>query len=372
MESWPCALSCSTICISAHLKETHIALLGYVSAFYPLCLILLTWVCIELHGRNLKPLILLWRPIHGLLVKLRRGCDLSHSDLIGTFSSFFFLSYSKLIFQSTMLLTCQTMGSYDGNIIQQVMLIDPSTDCRSSQHLQFAIPALLILLFCVILPSILFLLYSTRRFQACLSKCHLTGPHLAMLNIFMEKYHSCCRDGLEGGRDLRIFAGFYFILRIIICLYGSIPGSWRHSLTFWTYQTILFSTAALVIAFVKPYKNTYMNFLDALLLALTALLSHLLSRQYKLINPTFLFVMCILPAVGFGLCNILWITNRLRRWITDFFKQKCCNGVVYSAALGCVHGFSTSEQQRLLLPTHMTVETTNYQTNYQTINWQCM
>ena len=255
-----------------------------------------------------------------------------------------------------MLLACQTIGSYNDNIIQQVMLIDPSTDCHSAQHLQIAIPALLISLFCVILPSILFLLYSTRRFQACLSKCHLTGPHLAMVNIFMEKYHSCCRDGLEGGRDMRIFAGFYFILRILTGLYGNIPGSWRHSLSFWTYQTILFSTATFLIAFVKPYKKTYMNFFDALLLALSALLSHLLSQPYKFINPTLLFVLCILPAVGFGMYNILMITNRLRRWITDFFKQKCCKRVTHSAA------HSTSKQQRLLLPTHMTVETTNYQT----------
>jgi hypothetical protein len=41
-------------CISPHLKLIHIFLLYYISGFYPLILIGITWACIELHSRNYK------------------------------------------------------------------------------------------------------------------------------------------------------------------------------------------------------------------------------------------------------------------------------------------------------------------------------
>lgn len=46
-------------CISSKIKPFHIGLLGYTSIFYPLCLIVLTWISIELHDSNFKPLVLL-------------------------------------------------------------------------------------------------------------------------------------------------------------------------------------------------------------------------------------------------------------------------------------------------------------------------
>ena len=60
-------------CLSSKLKFMHIAYLGYISAFYPPLLILLTWICVELHGHNLRPLVLLWKPFHRCFVRLRRG-----------------------------------------------------------------------------------------------------------------------------------------------------------------------------------------------------------------------------------------------------------------------------------------------------------
>ena len=47
-------------CISPHFKQLHIISLFYISAFYPLILIGLTWACIEIHSRNFKPFVWLW------------------------------------------------------------------------------------------------------------------------------------------------------------------------------------------------------------------------------------------------------------------------------------------------------------------------
>ena len=47
----------SPFCISTKLKPLHFALLGYFSIFYPMVLMLLTWLLIKLHDHNFKPLV---------------------------------------------------------------------------------------------------------------------------------------------------------------------------------------------------------------------------------------------------------------------------------------------------------------------------
>ena len=68
-------------CISSQLRSIHVVFLGYISALYPFLLILLTWFCVELHGRNFRPIVWLWRPFHRCFVQLRRGWN-TKSDLI--------------------------------------------------------------------------------------------------------------------------------------------------------------------------------------------------------------------------------------------------------------------------------------------------
>ena len=288
------------------------------------------------------------KTFHRFIVKLRKGHKPNcYSDLVGVFASFFYLSYSKLAFQLLMFIRCHKLLRQGTKTMEPVMTTDPSTHCYTPKHLLFAIPAMLILSFCVILPSILFILCSIRSFQACLLKCHLNGRYLAMINIFMEKYNGCCRDGLNGGRDMRFFGGLYFILRALSNTYGVI----ETSLPFWTYQTIIFSSTALLIAFVKPYKNLHANVCDAFLLALTALISHVLSQEPGLISPTLLSILIATPAVVFCSYNILIITNGFRRKIVDLFKQMCCRRVTRQDVLCGVLERGTSECDPLIVPT---------------------
>ena len=87
----------SPFCLSSKLKSIHVFSLGYASAFHPFLLILLIWLCVELHGHNFIPIVCLWRPFHGCFVQLRRGWN-TKSDLIDVFASFFLLSYCKILY----------------------------------------------------------------------------------------------------------------------------------------------------------------------------------------------------------------------------------------------------------------------------------
>ena len=84
-------------CISPKVDQTQITLLGFISVFYPLLLILLTWTLVTLHDRNVKVIVHFWRPFHKIFVTIRRQWD-SRSDLINVFATFLLLSYGKLFY----------------------------------------------------------------------------------------------------------------------------------------------------------------------------------------------------------------------------------------------------------------------------------
>ena len=52
-------------CVSQSLTNIHVLALQYVSAFYPLLLIALTYTCVELHGHNFKPIVWLLEQLKG-------------------------------------------------------------------------------------------------------------------------------------------------------------------------------------------------------------------------------------------------------------------------------------------------------------------
>ena len=266
-------------CVSSTLKPIHVTFLGYISIFYPLSLILLTWVCVELHGHNFRPLVWLWRPFHRCFVHLRRGWDMK-SDTVDVFASFFLLSFTKVMYQLLLLLINLRIKNvtYDhsynlGHI--SVVNVDENVLYGSFEHLTFAIPAIFI--FCVfnLLPTLLLIFYPLRVFRACLSKCRLDR---IALNTFVEKFYGCYRDGLDGGRDMRSFAGFYFVVRIMLFSADGIGDILMFSNNNpWFLRNIIFISAVLLVGLCKPYKKMYMNVVDTLLLAHFGLLCHLIS-----------------------------------------------------------------------------------------------
>ena len=150
-------------------------------------------------------------------------------------------------------------------------LFDPTIDYFSTAHLPYAVIGIICFLLFSILPTLLLVLYPTRLFRACIGKCKLSVRHQAALQTFVEKFHHCYRDGLDGGRDMRSFSGLYFILRgIIIASHELQLIKLRENS--WFYRTFILCSIALVISYIKPYKKWYMNLIDTLLLSLLAFL----------------------------------------------------------------------------------------------------
>ena len=111
------------------------------------------------------------------------------------------------MFQCSFFLACTEIRSVCDDSYYLIMEYDPTVGCSSPRYYQVAVPVLLCLFIFNILPALLLVLYPIRK---CLTKCKLDS---LSLTAFTERFYGCYRDGLYGGRDMRSFAGFYFLLR---------------------------------------------------------------------------------------------------------------------------------------------------------------
>ena len=350
----------SPFCISSKLKPFHIGLLGYISVFHPLCLIAVTWISIELHDRNFKPLVWLWRPFHGCFARLRRRVN-KKSDIIDVFASFFLLSFSKVMYQADLLWSYQTIRIKHlddiGNLTRKDFMtnLDLTVPFGSGQQLLYAIPAFLVMLVFNILPTVLLLFYPFAVFKMCLSKCRLDGPRL---NEFVEKFYGCYRDGLEaeGGKDMRSFAGLYFVLRPTMFVTSSILSQvYISQMDPYFSRSLILIAASLLIALCRPYRKTYMTVLDALLLAHFAVFCHLISSYqgfYESISQaSFVFIfeaMLVLPLVAF----ILFFVWRGFVLVTRKYNIKLCPNVckkMFTNVKKSMHVQKSSDEQQLLI-----------------------
>ena len=318
------------ICVSKHLKTIHLAVLGYISVFYPIVLICLTWVCVELHGYNFRPIVWLWRPLHRTFYRLRRGWN-PKSDLVDVFITFFLFSYSKCMYQTLLLMSAQRIRSYNGKggsfVLKQRALVDLSVPVGSRSHLMFLIPSIVVFLVYSILPPIVLILYPFKAFQSIWSRCNI---NFISVNIFIEKMNSCFRNGLDGGRDMRSFSGLYFFLRMATYLVGVLSYRFlKVTDNIWLINEIWYPTGtvflitALTIALVKPYQKSYMNYLDVLLLSNLALCSFVMTTDI----PTLLIIriLFITPISIFILTTLIMLLRKFFKKFKLVLPKSCCD-----------------------------------------------
>ena len=308
-------------CVSSNLSLYHRAILGYITAFYPMLLIVVTWICIELHDRNFRVIVYLWRPFHRCFVRLRRGWD-TKNDLIDVFATFFLLSYVKIFYQNFILLSSSHVLTYslNGNYSysNHVPDVDKTISITSAQYITtFSIVALIFWL-CNVLPVLLLILYPLGTFRNMLSKLRLDRISLM---IFMEKFQCCYRDGLDGKRDMRYFSGIYFFLFLCSVISAEMFHHYFGIKKWFTFG-LTFSIMVLLIALCRPYKNKYVNVCDTLLLFHLATIFYVLSQENIMYFVPLMQSLILFPFIFYYL--LLSVSSL------------CSNLAAHSPSLGCV------------------------------------
>ena len=271
----------------------------------------MTWICIELYSHNTKPIIWIWSKLNSCFFKHINIRFNGKHTIIDVFATFFLLSYAKLVF------TCFRIVSYGvtlnvNNFTLEKTLhveLDQNVIFFSTEHLPFVVTSAFVFLVVILPLTLLLALYPIKAFRSLLFKCQLSSHMMASLNIFVERFYSCYRDGLDGGKDMRSLASMYFLLRLMNYILFCFMQANTPSGTPYTFVAALYIGCVILVAIIRPYKKACMNIIDTLILVNLALMSLLLDKYSGQNNYTFITTFCLVAGSILASLPMLGITG---------------------------------------------------------------
>ena len=306
-----------SICLQ-NLKVFHIIMLDYVIALYPLVLLGIVYVLTELHGRNYRIVVCLWRLLCPVCIRIRRSLKYK-SSLIDAFVTFLLLSYTKMAVVSFELVALGPIVSVtQGKTLGKVLIIDPSV---SYTHYR-AIACIVLIIYGGCFPVFL-VLYPSRCFKICLNKFTYCSPRLVQaLHTFADAFQGNYKRGQNGEPDRRFFAGVYLWFRMLIFF---IMTHFRIEILFY-YLLLAYFVLLLFFVIFQPYKVSYYNWLEGSFVAILGIVSlsiHYLYTSLQIkqrITPTFGKLLKVTYYVHF--IPLVYIICHIIYWIITC--NKCC------------------------------------------------
>ena len=261
------------ICLAPNIDTLHLVVLEYVIAGFPLFLMLVFYLLLELYERGVAPVICVCRPFHACFAYFKRKWNIQRSVIDG-FATFIILSYSKFTILSFYLLAPTALIGISGENVDMVLYYNGNIRYLSKQHLPYFITALALTMLFVMIPPLLLLVYPLKAMKKCAKYCkpnrYLHGIK-TRFNHFLDAFQGCYRDGTNGSRDCRYFAGLYFLFRILLVLvYYLTAPDW---ILLFLIKQFLFSIAVLLFAIIRPYSEEFYNNLDTTIFTILALLN---------------------------------------------------------------------------------------------------
>ena len=333
------------LCIISGLDDIDVQYFEIVKTLYPFLLLLLAYIAIELHARDFKPVVILWRPIYRNLTRLRRSWN-PHVSLVQAFATIFFITYLKLLSLVFVPFILTDFIDDHGEYVQHstVTYTDPTIPFGHSKHIYLIVVSMAILVFIVLPPTLVLIAYPTRLFRR-LQDCFPPRLNIA-LKIFVSTYQGWYKDGTDGTRDYRslsglILAAFVFVMAL---QYGLALLSNKRPLMIWHINIILFILLTAIYAVLRPHKSEIANYMGVCLGALLTIgaTMHICVATYFRLDMPVIFtavaILCIPHFVFYG-----YIAYKIGSKLG--FKRvvrKCCR-VVQSTEM---------EQQAILNCTH--------------------
>ena len=321
-------------CIHPEMTILQTLALDYIVALYPLLLVIATYLLVSLHDRNCKPLVYMWKPFKYVVRSLMYNMNVQTS-LIDSFATFFFLSIIKFQSVSLDLLFLITVYHMDGTHDNKLHLyMAGDVEYFGPEHLPFAILAIVVLLFFVIFPMLLLFLYPCRCFQQCLNILHCNSHTLrSFMDVFLGTYKDCTNNS----RDLRYFAGVFFLIRLVfISLLTYINFHYATTLIGLILSTLLFILAILHPQTSHGHFVVDCSFILSLILLIICILGANSSRISKQLSTALQLITgaAIAPQfIYFSGLVAFWLLvkkNLAQKLFRKFIQiiRKCCHHLI--------------------------------------------
>ena len=259
-------------CMKEGTTALQVLAMEYITPVYLLFLTVAMYVCIELHARDFKLIVLVWKPFHRCFVRFRRSWNL-RSSIVDAFATFLLLSYSKLAFVSIRILMYSVTYTMSGAAAGSRVFFDGTMEYLGKRHIPYAILAFFLSI-SIAFVALFLTVYQVRMVQRLLN---CSGSHCQGFRMFIEVFQGCYKDGTKGRRDLRFFAGLYFVLRLLVAAFQSALYAFGvYGSAMVLAINLTYVVAALGFALLQPYRKMVYNVVDTFFFGIGSL-------QYALI-----------------------------------------------------------------------------------------
>ena len=315
----------TSFCVWSNATVMHLFMIKYITTVYAFLLIVFTVIILKVNS--------LYRCIK-LCHQLGRR-DI-HGSIINALSAFLVLSYSQCIrITFSILNRVQLHSGDDFSGPMYVPLFDGELEYMKGEHLYFACPAILCLCIIIVPPFLLLII------EPPLIKISNMLPRWAAYMIlqlrmkikpFLDSFQGCFKD------NSRIFAGMFFLYRIVLLLPSVFPGG--AMIEYMTAELILF-LILLCHFLVQPFQKKIHNQLDIFLLTNLLAVNTLTMINYSIqwnnsqlkratiLIQLFLITLPLLYIVGYLAYYIFKsIKSKISYRLSSMYTQESLTGIV--------------------------------------------
>ena len=298
-----------SFCLSERMTGIHVHALNLFTAIYPVLLMIITYIAAELYAKNFKIIQFLWKPFGICFAKFKANWSVGDS-VIHAFATLIMLSSFALMYETYALTASVSVRNASGTFSKALLYFDPTVVAYSTEHIPYAIVAVLLCFLLAFIPAILLCLYPTRCYEK-LSRCCSPRKRIAV-KIFVEALHSCFKNGLGGTRDYRILAGVTFAP---LAWYFVVEYPIRKLLPFQTNIVLcfLFFILSFILSYIRPCKSLIMNLslsFHALLYGMVFVIRELWYGDLSYKTETLAVMFVILPTTS-HIYILLWAVYKM-------------------------------------------------------------
>jgi hypothetical protein len=206
-------------------------MLGFVTALFPLGLIIIVCAGYELNIQNMRGVRCISNLLNKLYSKMNTNISSTHNSVIRAFATFILMSISLVTFQTHSIVSSRSVYNVSGQVIRRVLYSDPTIETFSSSHFPYLLSAVFLMFVLVLCPALVLILYPTSLYVVLTR--HISPRKQIAIKIFAETFQECFKDGLNSTRDYRAIPGLFILTCVGYIIADSVthytsPGSYLH------------------------------------------------------------------------------------------------------------------------------------------------
>ena len=303
--------------VCLHLNELNVLALDYLVAVYPMMLMILAYVLVELHRCGFRAVLLMWKPFHFVFARFRSEWNIQ-TTIIDAFVTFFVLSTTKFFSVSfDLLIPTMVRGASRDSIRHKIRLYyNGNVVYMGQQHLPYALLALAAFSVFVVFPLFLLILSSCSRV--------ISNRGWRVLDEFLYSFQKYYKDGSNGSANCK----WYSCLYILVFLSTYLAYTFVDSVFIYYLCSIIFMVFAVVVLLAEPYKAEYevYNKLDSIQFLWLALLcvsfdAIVAVSIFQTAYIQFIYVIIYLVS---GV-PLVYVAVIVLHWIWKAWQRRCCS-----------------------------------------------